>query len=501
MDSLKVYLPSNASPSHFPKNTASDYRTKLNRPIELTGDWEVGVESLFYSSNVFRQEEKAKLDFSVYTETDVFTNDVELYRFQVTDKNTWKGLHSNFPNKIEKNASHLEQVLYYLNSININILHALTKRHYGNAFRFYLGENNVVKYESFVDNFAIKLTRSMMKVLGFKYPILGSSFEVATLERNSTLQLSRRDYQVYFFIPEYLKIKKRLIIKKDGEGVDDITQFLQKTFEAVRDDGIDVRVALGEDLHYIFQIHKEGIALQFSEDFRSTFSFPYPLFGGDSFWSRQSIDISKKYQNQLWYVNIYSTELNSKREKRVIPVSFDLFPRQQSSLKDVIEDINRISKSKIKETTKGNVHDEHHHFELAIIDGYTTMKMGKWLTARFSYNLSSLLGLEGVSFPSGVTTGIRALTSLHYHEEQLFILTDFIKDLSVGDRYIPILREFNHSSDDKRQVERRFFPVVYVPVTKSFIDQIHIQITDGTFKPITITDSKTILLLHFRRTL
>ena len=122
MDSFKVYLPSNASPDHFPKNTASDYRTKLNRPIELNGDWEVGIESLFYSSRVFRQEEKALLEFDVYTERTVFTNDIKPYCFKVNKNNTWKGLHTNYPDKVETNANNIEQVIYYLNSINTKIL-------------------------------------------------------------------------------------------------------------------------------------------------------------------------------------------------------------------------------------------------------------------------------------------------------------------------------------------------------------------------------------------
>ena len=61
-------------------------------------------------------------------------------------------------------------------------------------------------------------------------------------------------------------------------------------------------------------------------------------------------------------------------------------------------------------------------------------------------------------------------------------------DANLVNNRTVVLREFNHASDEKQQVKRRFYPVVYIPVTKSFIDQIHIQITDGTFKPIsTIT--------------
>lgn len=44
-------LPSNASYSVFPRNTASVYKTQLSEPIELEGDWEVGLVEISYSKS------------------------------------------------------------------------------------------------------------------------------------------------------------------------------------------------------------------------------------------------------------------------------------------------------------------------------------------------------------------------------------------------------------------------------------------------------------------
>jgi hypothetical protein len=41
-------LPSNASLDVFPDNKTTEYRVKLPQPIELDGNWEVGLYSISY---------------------------------------------------------------------------------------------------------------------------------------------------------------------------------------------------------------------------------------------------------------------------------------------------------------------------------------------------------------------------------------------------------------------------------------------------------------------
>jgi hypothetical protein len=41
-------LPSNASLDVFPDNKTTEYRVKLPQPVELDGNWEVGLYSIFY---------------------------------------------------------------------------------------------------------------------------------------------------------------------------------------------------------------------------------------------------------------------------------------------------------------------------------------------------------------------------------------------------------------------------------------------------------------------
>ena len=65
MSSFKVYLPSNACPDIYPNNTPTDYHINFDNPIELEGQWEVGVESICYASKIYDSAETASIDVTV----------------------------------------------------------------------------------------------------------------------------------------------------------------------------------------------------------------------------------------------------------------------------------------------------------------------------------------------------------------------------------------------------------------------------------------------------
>jgi len=46
MTRFYVTLPSNSSMDYYPENTVARYTTRLASPIELEGDWEVGLAKM-----------------------------------------------------------------------------------------------------------------------------------------------------------------------------------------------------------------------------------------------------------------------------------------------------------------------------------------------------------------------------------------------------------------------------------------------------------------------
>ena len=74
MDEFRVYLPSNSSTNLFPLNTSSNYTVSFNQPIILNVELEVGVESIFYKSQIKSTAENGSIDLSAYA----FVDDVSI---------------------------------------------------------------------------------------------------------------------------------------------------------------------------------------------------------------------------------------------------------------------------------------------------------------------------------------------------------------------------------------------------------------------------------------
>ena len=53
MEAFTITLPSNANPTIFPNNTASEYSTEFGNPIQLNGRWEVALNEITYYNNIY----------------------------------------------------------------------------------------------------------------------------------------------------------------------------------------------------------------------------------------------------------------------------------------------------------------------------------------------------------------------------------------------------------------------------------------------------------------
>ena len=93
METFKVYLPSNASVHVFPNNTLSHYVTHFNKPLQLKGRWEVGVESACYSSRIDNEKEQAQIHCHVKTHDFVIANSLlHPYEYAATSDENGKDL-------------------------------------------------------------------------------------------------------------------------------------------------------------------------------------------------------------------------------------------------------------------------------------------------------------------------------------------------------------------------------------------------------------------------
>ena len=119
MEYFKVYLPSNASQDLYPNNTPSNYRTRFDRPINLDGEWEVGVESIFYASNAGDTSREAQLYCNVEVPQAKSSN---TQKYVLDHEGKWKGFNGIMPTKYEENPKSIKTVVETLQSMSSQIL-------------------------------------------------------------------------------------------------------------------------------------------------------------------------------------------------------------------------------------------------------------------------------------------------------------------------------------------------------------------------------------------
>ena len=165
-NSFPLYLSSNACPLIYPKNTASNFRTRLNKPIQLTGKWEVGLKNISYSAQIEDKTETASVELVVTCYKDLSVNKIYDYEFKTT-KNRWIGFHGVRPKMFEKDIGRVLKILDTLNEMNALIIKNADKKqlfHFSTTVKD--GQTYVV-FRNTDPSFVLKITSRMSTVLGF----------------------------------------------------------------------------------------------------------------------------------------------------------------------------------------------------------------------------------------------------------------------------------------------------------------------------------------------
>ena len=92
--------------------------------------------------------------------------------------------------------------------------------------------------------------------------------------------------------------------------------------------------------------------------------------------------------------------------------------------------------------------------------------------------------------------GVDLNTKIH----QLYIYSDLASYTFIGDVTAPILTVLPFESKrENNHLHQEFVNVHYVPVAKSFIDQVHISIKGDTGENVPFISGKTLVKLHFQQ--
>ena len=508
MDSFKVYLPSNACQLIYPNNNASDYKTRFDQPIQLDGDWEVGVESIFYTSHIEKSKKNAEIECNAKT-YNRFRAGTNKFDFLLEKKEKWKGISGIFPTTFESEANNIAGVLKTLNSMNAQIVK-------GSSPLFVFSKNS---YEINVDNLYVEITSSLANLLGYGNKTVFEKSGQVAINGNETLvekndqtakgnkpsvakKLTKEDYLLKYFYPDAQSKIKRIEIKAPG------TKFIgtnSQFFHLWMSTTLNFRQLSGRFKDKKFGVKsREDYTIAFSPDFEKVIGHDSPIIGGGGgkkfIYGKREVDFAKAKSTDHWYIDIYSTEVEFIKTVNHHHFSVYISPWQRKTIKETMFVANKLVQRRLKEKLNKMYNPRHHLFKLSLNGkGYSKLKLGNLLQVKFSPNLRFMYGINEEVLRTRTTNGMRYIGDLIYRGQQLFLLSNIAKPTGYGQQHLQILQSFLHEPKTPQITEQRFDPIVYLPLMTNYADMIQLQLTDSDYNPVTIPDYQTVVCLYFRK--
>ena len=487
MTSFKLYLPSNACPSVYPNNSPTDFRTVFDKPIELDGKWEVGLESICYSSNILDVTEHADMTLHVGKTLRPLLNNQHEYRYQINADETWSGFTGVQPTTFESNPQKLDNVLNTLNSLNDVILTS------GNAFNFRRNAVGDVFFEPYDEDLFLCLSPRLTKLLGFQpMTILGQYSKNAGERPPDSEPLKREDYHVRY-LHIHLQKDTMLTIKDVGPPFDE----KKETVIKYKNVSYTVTTELKKNRLTVSNPNKD-LVLEFSPHIQRAFQLPRFIFGEHS--SHSTFDVANIVTRDQWYVNIYRTEMRRTRLYEYTTIPLTIMPWKSNTSRRLLHAIGRKVQRTLKRKLKRSYHKQRHHFSLSLQPSqHVTLKLGKRLEVEFGDVLTHLLGLPKERLKRSQTNALREVDALFNRSRRLHLVTNIVQPTAVGNKQVKILRDFVHVGTNNLMSAKHFDTISYVPVITNRIDNIHVQLVNDRIESVKIKDTKTLVTLYFRK--
>lgn len=490
MSSFKVYLPSNACPNVYPNNSPTDFRIALDKPIELEGRWEVGVEGICYSSKIYDDAKLATINVEVERLTRPRINDLRPFRYHLSVNKKWLGFQGVRPLSFEMNPRKIDEVLNTLNSLNHMILKTDER-----AFHFQCDGDNIL-CDILDKGLFLRLSPRLAELLGSD-EIIGDHTILTPTKHNNDL-LNRDDYHVRY-LHTALQEKATLMFRWYDSDRDKNVIGLRNMWKRTVTHDMYLDVKYGKTI--ILNNH-DDLAIDFSPHMRETLKQPWPLIGNGSNQAKSAcepvntLDINNGY----WYVHVYSTEMVTRRHSTFKSFPLTLMPWKSNTIRGLLLSINHKVESMLKRKLKRVYHSQRHQFSLRLRPSqHITMRIGRRLGIKFSQNLAYLLGFPNHHFRDIYSHSEREVNSLFNRSRQLHILSNIVQPTAIGKQQVQVLCDFVHQRTKKNLSVKHFDTISYVPVMLNTIQMVHIQLVDDNLEPMKIRDMKSLITLYFKQ--
>ena len=503
-DTFHVYLPSNASMDLFPNNRPGNYQVQMKTPIVLqqSGEWEVGVENICYHSAIDNKNEPEQIELTARTSDTVAINDIFNYPYVLTKDGKWN--YDWIPLSAAKyyGDSDMGKICASLNTGNNIIMKDKTKK----VYEFYVkrwSNTDYYAFRSFSSGLTIRLDGTLSRHLGFDYDHHIFEDQTADVVKvDATGKIDKSNYKIKIFDANVVKRNARITLKTKSEKPLNLDGLVKRWNETIGK--IYGELASSKSHKFIIAKKNAKLTLYFSPSICRVIKRYAPLIGVGSFWGSNAYSLPSRAANDVWYVDIYGDDVKDNLHTYQYHNNFlfTVTPRQYTTVSEFIAWLNPHLEKVCRIWLRGGKYNkELHEIKFSIDKQRTILTLGTAIKCFISKNLMRLFGFTTQVLTDSKTISTEAPMTLDRREQHLFIQSDtLIKAISYGNTKEFIMRDFIHNKDSSYGiVEKLFEPILFHPVMKQYISDIHIKITNGLRECIHLEDTKTLVTLVFRR--
>ena len=496
-----IHLPSNACPSIYPLNTASDYTIQLNEPIYLeNGKWSVSLNDISYTSEL-----KTIGHESIHCTTpELKTKFANRIRMHGGDYH-WQWAFHDITDMVSGivDETNKGEVLCKLCAKMTEIcspefiLFGFYRRERNHTYwTDVLLSDSVIDFEAYdykvqIDirkpNIFLQLTDQLVSLLGFRERKTFYHQQAFITYLDSTKPIEKMQLTMIGFIMDELHPflrRERFVVKHAGDTIQQLIDNWQKLNIGCQLTITDGRLSITKSTNKIICLDTGLLSSLHLLD--EVLCYPTAYSNPDA----DPLNVHDKDENE-GAVTVYDTAITVSDDWiQFNHICIDLPPRIYESASELILDLN--NKFKLQAIRK---------IRLVLANQKVKIKIGRHYSMQIESRLQEILGFKtATSFSSGTFISDRPINLAQPRVRTMSVYTNIIDYVHVGSRMEQLLRRFVHEDDVKtRIVMKEFLHNIYIPVRESSISCISISICDEHLEHVPFHDGKTMVTLHFKR--
>ena len=487
--SFFIVLPSNSNPHIFPNNSSSKYSIEFDNPIYLSGQYEVSLIEMTYKNDIMALKD----------------NSFRMFALKVQDK-LFQLMKNKSPlnwdyNWIKIESIEMEEGTGYDPDFIWDLFHEIRK-----FVTLGIDQNagNKVYIKVKKDDVLLVISKGIATMFNFSRTSFSNKDED---EYSDGMQ--RKEYVKNWtisLVPLYALNYRRIILKKKGEMIT-LDELMKRWKKKICDKcvtltvdslNVDEKKTLQEQLPLVVKMRKlrplkgeDWCVFQVEDVFKKDMlPDKHPFLANEddeiSFFVRPNN--ADKFKDHEWAVRVYNNSLKktfiSNEEYVVDDVVINL--EKIASVNNLLDALN----------VKSVLHD--YKFTYDALTNRISLTIPPFHRIKLDDVLASVIGFTtSLNLKEQKQTASKS-PMLKRNVSNLFVYTNIIDFIHVGNTEAPLLRQFSISSHTHALINREFFTKIFIPVNRNILDRIDISIHDQAGDLVPFKDGMTTITLEFR---